>query len=205
VTDSAKGDGRARGGEDEDLAAWLRKLRNARDQDDSSESLQDKMMYQAIVEQHRAKNAQLLEGAISDDHAWQQMRFRLKREGLLQRSSWKTWVPVSLAAAVLAAVVLPTVLGSGVDVLVTEPQTLRGGGLSIQAPYPLTLAKSIAKDLKALDPSLKLHWFGGVATIDLDLEAGEIAQAEDIIRNKVPGSGVRLNQGFNRLEVSTVK
>lgn len=191
--------------EDDDAEVWIARLRASRSAEPTPDNEEDRAMYQAIVNYHREQEAELLKDAQSDDHAWQQMRFRLKKEGLLQSNPWKTWVPMAMAAAVLAAVVLPTLMGPGIDVLDTEPATLRGSGLSFQVQDPLKLAKAVAKDLKPLDPSLKLHWFGGVATIDVDLEAAELDQAEGMLRKQAPGREVRLNLGFNRLEFAAAK
>jgi hypothetical protein len=190
---------------EDDLADWLRQLRNAQHQEDSPATVENKAMYQAIVENHRADIAELLEDAQTDDHAWQQMRFRLKRENLLQPKRWKTWLPLAMAASILAVVMLPTLKGAGVEVLDSEPTALRGGAMAFQVADPLKQAKSVAKELKSLDPSLKLHWFGGVATIDVDLEAAELDPAEAILRQLVPTRAVRLAIGFNRLEFSGLK
>ena len=190
----------------DEAEAWLARLRASRSAKPTPDNEEDRAMVQAIIQHHKNQEAELLKDAQSSDQAWQQMRFRLKREGLLQYGNrWKTWVPMAMAAAVLAAVVLPALLGPSIDVLDTEPTTLRGGGLSFQASDPLKQAKAVAKDLKPLDPSLKLHWFGGVATIDVDLEAAELDQAEGVVRQQVSGREVRLNIGFNRLEFSAVK
>jgi len=191
--------------EDDDVDVWLARLRASRSTKPTADNEEDRAMYQAIIQHHRDQEAELLKDAQSNDHAWQQMRFRLKREGLLQSSPWKTWMPMAMAAAVLATVVLPTLMGPSIDVLDTEPATIRGSGLSFQVQDPLKLAKTVAKELKPLDPSLKLHWFGGMVTIDIDLDATELDQAEGIIRQQVPGREVRLNIGFNRLEFSAEK
>ena len=189
---------------EDDVDAWIARLRAARSADPSAGSVEDQAMRQAIIEYHQRQEAELLKDAQSHDHAWQQMRFRLKKEGLLQAATpWKTWVPVAMAAAILAVVALPSLMAPGIDVLGTEPATLRGGGHSFKVQDPLGVAKGIAKELKALDPGLKLHWVGGVATIDTDLEAAALDRAEDIVRSKVPpGKDIRLQPGFNRLELS---
>ncbi|MCW2314356.1 hypothetical protein [Rhodoferax antarcticus] len=192
--------------EDQDVESWFKQLRSSQTDEPTAANEEDRVMYQAIIQNHRQKDAELLEGAQSHDHAWQQMRFRLKREGLLQSfGAWKTWMPMAMAAALVAAVALPMLLVPGIDVLDTEPTMMRGSGLNFKVSQPLPVAKDVAKELKALDPELELHWYGGVATIDTDLEASELDQAEAIIRSKIPqGQGIRLNIGFNRLEFSAV-
>jgi hypothetical protein len=190
--------------DDEDGEAWIARLRAARTAEPTAANEEDRAMYQVIMRQHREEEAELLKDAQSDDHAWQQMRFRLKREGLLQTTSaWTTWVPVAMAAAVLAAVALPMLMAPGIDVLDSEPAVLRGGGQRFQVEDPLKVAKAVAKELKPNDPGLKLHWYRSVATIDTDLKAADLDRAEAILRSKVPaGKEVRLQLGFNRLEFS---
>jgi len=189
---------------DDDGEAWIARLRAARTADPTAANEEDRALYQVVMRQHREEEAELLKDAQSDDHAWQQMRFRLKKEGLLKTSNpWKTWVSMAMAAALLAAVALPSLMAPGINVLESEPATLRGGGQIFKVPDPLKVAKGVAKELKPLDPSLKLHWHGGVATIDTDLKAADLDRAEGIVSSKVPpGKDVRLQLGFNRLEFS---
>lgn len=186
---------------DDDGEAWIARLRAARTAEPTAANEEDRALYQVIMRQHREEEAELLKGAQSDDHAWQQLQFRLKKEGLLKTSNpWKTWVPMAMAAALLAAVALPSLMAPGIDVLESEPATLRGSGQVFPVPDPLKVAKAVAKELKSLDASLKLHWYGGVATIDTDLKAADLDRAEGIVSSKLPpGKNVRLQLGFNRL------
>lgn len=188
--------------EADDAEDWLARLRASRNAEPTAENEEDRAMYHAIIQHHQQQEAQLLKDAQSDDHAWQQMRFRLKKEGLFQAGiSWKTWMPMAMAAALLASVALPNLMPPGIDVLDSPPAALRGGGMSIKAHEPLKTAKRIAQKIKALDPNLRLHWFGGVATIDVELDANKLDQAEAIIRTvSEPGREIRLKPGFNRLE-----
>lgn len=191
---------------DDDVEVWIERLRSARTAEPTAANEEDRAMYKAIMRHHREEEAELIKDAQSDDRAWQQMRFRLRKEGLIQATNpWKTWAPVAIAAALLVAVALPTLITPGIDVLGSEPATLRGGGQNFQVQDPLKVAKAVAQELKLLDAGLKLHWHSGVATIDTDLKAADLDRAEAILRSKVPeGKNIRLQLGFNRLEFLTV-
>lgn len=229
---------------DEDVVdEWLAQLRASQFATPTDENEKDRILYQSIIRHHHRQETELLRDAPTDDQAWQQMRDRLKKEGLLQpKPQWKIWMPMSLVAAllsivrlpslmwqqvmgrwlhtegllrvgnqwkiwvtmtvsVLVTIVLSSMLTSGIVVLDTAPASFRGSGQIFKVHDPIRVATTIAKDLKTLDSTLKLHWFGGVATIDTELNANQLNQAESLVRNKLPQDReIRLSPGFNRLE-----
>lgn len=209
--------------DDDDVDAWIARLRAVKSAAPTAANEEDKATYEAIMRYHEQEEAQLLKGAQNESHAWQQMRFRLKKEGLLNtKSAMNSWLPMAMAAALLAAVAIPVWMDQGrnpsevsqrpvdslsyeVAVLDTEPATFRGGGQHFKADEPLKLAKVVAKELAKFDPGLKLHWYGGMATIDTDLKEADLDQAEAVLLNRAPEArAIRLQLGFNRLEFSAM-
>lgn len=206
--------------DDDDVDAWIARLRAVKSAAPTEANEEDKATYEAIMRYHEHEEAELLKDAQSESHAWQQMRFRLKREGLLNTGSTKNvWLPMAMAAALMAAIALPIWMDRGgepsqasrpvdspsyeVAILDTEPATVRGGGHHFKNDEPLKLARVVAKELAKFDPGLKLHWYGGMATIDTDLKETDLDQAEAVLHNRVPGArAIRLQLGFNRLEFS---
>lgn len=163
-------------------------------------------MQQIIISHHQRLEAERLKDAQSTEHAWQQLRFRLRREGLLKSpADWKTWAPVALAAGLLMALAVPLLMPAGINVQYTAPSSLRGGALHFEVRDPLDQAKDLAQQLKALDPAVKLHWFEGTATIDVRLQAAQLDQAEAMLRAALDTPDVRLHPGFNRLTLAAPK
>lgn len=164
---------------------------------------EERLMQQIIISHHLRLEAESLEGAPSTDHAWQQLRFRLKREGLLKsQPDWRTWAPMALAAGLLVAVAVPLLMPASINVQYTAPSSMRGGALHFEVRDPLGQAKDLATQLKALDPAVKLHWFEGTATIDMQLQATQLDQAEAMLRAALNTPQVRLQPGFNRLTLA---
>ncbi len=190
--------------DDADTDDWLLSLAGHH----TDTSIEDSAIRQAILGYHQRQNESSLASAslLSDDHAWQRMRFRLKREGLLaaQRQTWHIWAPAAMAAAVVLAVVMvPSLwqsqLPSPVVVSYADPPTLRSvSGIATQTMTdPLKTAQQIAARLHSFDPSVKLYWYEGVATLDFDVQPEQISDMLALLKPTHPQ--VVLRPGWNRV------
>ncbi len=90
--------------QDDDIERWLAELAGNGD----ASSAETRALRRAILrnaERRDADGERQLDSAASDEHAWQQLQFRLRREGILRGKMWVVGrVPMALAATVVLAV-----------------------------------------------------------------------------------------------------
>lgn len=186
--------------DDQDLEDWIRSLHSHAQPASSQDSHDPKALRHAILAHHRRHHHALLADALSDDHAWQRMQFRLKRS---RGTGWKKtgwWVPTAMAAALVMALTVPLMSHHSVAVIDGPPVALRGASAApIVVASPLKLAQAIARDMRALDPHIKLHWHQATATLDMSLEGHQLEAAEAVLTKHLPQTPLRLNMGQNRL------
>lgn len=200
---TAENDASAPGSHD-DIDAWLDRLSRGPRTDVLTPLTEESAMRRAILNFHQPAEESLLASAklADDDHAWQHMQFRLKREGLMaMRPAWRVWVPAAAAAMLLAAVVVPKMLhGPGNDVVLVsygEPPKLRGGFPEVASAEALEVAQQLATHLRKFDPAVRLFWYEGSATIDFEANAEQLEAIVQLIKPDFPN--VKLRAGWNRL------
>jgi hypothetical protein len=96
--------------DDEPVDDWLRNIAGRQDQrGDPSAADAGKVMRRRLEDELSAVRNAGLDGADSEERAVQQLRFKLRREGIgLGRPSRRPWWAAAAAAGLAAAVLLPT-------------------------------------------------------------------------------------------------
>jgi hypothetical protein len=193
---------------DDDLNAWLRGLSGEGAADSETVALA-----QAIARSHKAARTLSvdLQSPEAENHVWQQMRFRLRREGLLGKQEtehtgrirWQLWAPAAAVATIVAVLVVPNFWETEeplqVSVLNREAPNYRSGAArnEIASKDPLVSAQQFAQKLAKKQLAPTLYFYGGTATLDFDLPADQTqAVAKDLQRDY---SQINVQAGFNRL------
>lgn len=182
---------------DDDIEAWLRKLQR---KDGPVTDAEAEALRQAIAA-HAAQGEK--PAGDGDDHAWQQLRFRLRREGLVQggRPAWTRWVPAAAVATLALGVGLAVLWPPGDPELAFNPDappTLRGaaGQQEIVVADPRRGARRAAAIVGA--EARPLAWFHqDRATLDFEIDATRVAQTRKELQSEWPA--VAVQPGYNRL------
>lgn len=186
----------------DDPEEWLRALIKAKPGDGTGAEDELSLLRAAVVSHQQEVERQLLQNADSDDHAWQKMRFRLKREDLLtDRKTPLLWATALAASLVLGVVIVQRPTGDAIVALQVEPPVLRGAPPLARVDKPLDQARALAQALKSIDPALQLYWYADVATIDFSVTKERIIEAEERLNALPFQPQVRLNLGRNRVQL----
>lgn len=124
--------------------------------------------------------------AVSDaarQQQWEQLQFRVKREGLLQPAAkpwWRQWPAATglAAAVVLATVLVPTWRGDG-DPNYGDPPTMRGAAArhQVHASQPRKAAEAFAAALRVAGLKPGVYRRDKAYVVDIDLEPSQLAAA----------------------------
>lgn len=182
--------------DDDDTDGWVDRLRGAPGpRDAEAEALR------AAVRAHAERTEP--EPAASDDHAWQQLRFRLRREKLIAggKPAWRTWAPMAAAAMLMVALGLPVLMQPGLpDVPVREGEapTLRGGSEPQQFTVgdPLRTARKVAGIAARQNGRPVVYFHDGIATVDFEWNAAAAADDEKDLKRELPQAD--LQPGLHR-------
>jgi len=183
---------------DEDVDAWVNGLAGSPGAEPAGPQVQ--ALRRAVLAQYESQEL----SAATDDPAWQQLRFRLRRERLITagRPSWRVWVPAAAAAMLAVALAVPMLMPSGdADFPVGQdaPPVLRGGH-SAQELYvrdPLGSARKAARIVAQRQGRPVLHFHEGRSTLDFEIEAAAAAETEKELKREFPQAVVQ--SGLNRL------
>ena len=137
------------------------------------------------------------------ERRWQQLQFRLKREGLLEKPApsrrrfWQASVAVA-ATVVMAVVLFPRTGDEGP--FFDEPPTMRGDFTLVkrQDAKPRQAADALASGLKAAGLQPRQYQLGDTFTVDVELlpDASEAALAA------FKQAGLDAKAGITRVEIS---
>ena len=192
------GTGPEPGTDPDDIDTWIDQLSGAKPGAGADLQVLRRAIGAHVAREQAADQPRL----VADEHAWQQLRFRLRSEGLLAapRPAWRHWLPTAAAAAVLAALLLPAVLQDrrGFEVTAGDPPMLRGDTDTVlEGPNPLARAQLLARQLAERGARPLLYFHEGTATLDFELDAANIAAVDPLLRQELTGTRARI--GFNRL------
>ncbi|KNZ32626.1 MAG: hypothetical protein AD742_10380 [Methylibium sp. NZG] len=137
------------------------------------------------------------------ERRWQELQFRLKREGLLEQTApsrrrfWQASVAVA-ATVVMAVVLFPRIGDDGP--FYDEPPTMRGDFTLVkrQDAKPRQAADALATGLQAGGLQPRQYQLGNTFTVDVELlpDAGEAALAA------FKQAGLAAKAGITRVEIS---
>lgn len=137
------------------------------------------------------------------ERRWQQLQFRLRREGLSElplhsARSWRSragWA-AALAASVLLAAVLVLTMGEGTHY--TEPPVMRGEYevLSLADANPRGAAEALAQELRGMGLAITLHQRGKAYFLDAALDDSTLGAASERLRRL----GAKAQPGLLRIE-----
>jgi len=183
--------------DDDDIEAWVRKLSGK----DGAPDAETRALRRAI-EVHVQRQSSPPDAG-SDDAAWQQLRFRLRRERLVTggKPAWRTWIPAAAVAALVAVLGLPMLLPTpDPDVAVNygAPPVLRGaeGPQEIAVADPLKSARRAAV-IAGKQEGRPLVWFHeGRATVDFEMDPAAVAPTQKDMQREWPEAKVQ--PGLNR-------
>jgi hypothetical protein len=185
-------------GPDRETDAWVEGLAGR-----SADDREAQVLREAILAHGREQEQQAAPPEASDDAAWQRMRFRLRREGLVTggRPAWRTWVPASAVAALVLALAVPAFIGRGADdypFSTDEPPTMRGGPAvqEFSVADPLRSARKVAGIVSRQDPATRVYHHGGNATVDFELSPSAVTALNQELLREVPQSNVQ--PGYQR-------
>ncbi len=138
------------------------------------------------------------------ERRWQELQFRLKREGLLdkpgpsRRTVWQA--TAALVAIVVMAVVLVPRMGGDGDPIYDEPPTMRGGFVLVrrQDANPRQAAEALAASLKAGGVQPRLYQLGKTFTVDVEL----LPDADEAALAAVERAGLVAKVGITRVEIA---
>ena len=137
------------------------------------------------------------------ERRWQELQFRLRREGLLdkpgpsRRTVWQ--VSAALVATVVMAVVLVPLI-SGEKAIYDEPPTMRGGFVEVrrQDAQPRQAAEALAARLEASGVPARLYQLGRTFIVDVELPA----DADDAALAAMTQAGLAAKAGITRVEIA---
>lgn len=183
--------------QDDDIEAWLRKLQGKDGQPTDAEA---RALRQAIAARAAEIDKEVGQG---DDHAWQQLRFRLRREGLVQggRPAWARWVPAAAVATLAFGFGLAVLWPQGdADIAFSPdaPPVLRGAPMAppIAVADPQRSARRAAAIVGA--EARPAAWFHQErATLDFEIDAARVAQTQKELQRE--WLAVTIQPGYNRL------
>lgn len=193
-----------RSDDDDDLDEWLARLSDPSLQHDPELDA----LRRAIEKQHeRAEQTvdelQKAGQLMSDEHALQWIRFRLRQEGLAHRERrWRTWVPTAIAAMLIVALVLPLLMPgedySHIPVLEHAPPVFRNAHdvIEVKVRHPLNAARKFAEVAgEGARPVVYQH--EGLLTLDFEAKPSELERLNLEIARMAPDA--RLTTGLNRI------
>ncbi|WP_374403253.1 hypothetical protein [Niveibacterium sp.] len=155
----------------DDLDRWLAELAGqatTRDARSEAQTLRRVILNEASAE---------APPAVDDDHATEQLLFRLRREGLLKRRRLPAWgyaLAATLAAAAIGLVVLRENPTPAPDVVTYgEPPIWRGAfaQFEVRGPAPRMRAETLVGALRAEGVQADIYASGAVYTVDTELAA----------------------------------
>jgi len=146
---------------------------------------------------------------VDDDHAWQRLRFRLRREGLFEaaapvRRIWLPRVGLAMAAALMLTVALRFWPGGDASELFPltpgEPVVYRGGIvlLAVPAADPVRAARRLAAQLAKVGVRPVVQRDGARAVLDVDVDEARLAAVRDVV-NRAGIDGAKVAAGLLRL------
>lgn len=188
----------------DDLDMWLTRLSNPSLQDD-----QELDALRRAIDKHHERAEQTVDELqkagelLSDEHALQQLRFRLRQEGLAPRArKWRIWAPTAIAALLVVALVLPLLMPgedySHIPVLENAPPVFRNAHdvIEVKVRQPFKAAREFAEVAgEGARPIIYQH--EGLVTLDFEAKPSDLERLNPEIGRFAPG--MRLTPGLNRI------
>jgi hypothetical protein len=138
-----------------------------------------------------------------EQRRWEQLQFRLKREGLLAEPAgrwWRRWPAATglAAAALLSALLIPLWQGTNAPDY-DEPPIMKGeiDTRNVRATEPRRAAETLVKSLQQAGLKAALYQRDKTYVIDMVLAPEELAAAEPALR----ALGLQPRAGFARIEI----
>lgn len=193
-----------RSDDDDGLDEWLARLSDPSSQHDRELNALRRAIHKH--HEHAEQTVDELQKAgqlMSDEHALQQIRFRLRQEGLAHRERrWRTWAPTAIAAMLVVTLVLPLLmLGedySHIPVLEHTPPAFRNAHdvIEVKVRQPLNAARKFA-DVVGEGARPVVYQYEGRVTLDFEAKPSELERLNLEIARIDPDA--RLTRGLNRI------
>jgi len=189
---------------DDDIDRWVDQLAGQKRPDAPADEAAEVQALQRAIEARalrEAASAPLPEAnEAADAHAWQQLQFRMRGEGLLKpkRPAWLGWPSYAAAALLVLAVgvgvYLRPVDEPEVVVAMASPPKFRGElvQIDVTAAEPLAQAKRLARALQKLSAQPQVYFFEQRATVDFELVPAQRSAIErELAALAIPTAGLK--------------
>lgn len=200
--------------DDDDLDQWMDTLAGRKPASGAGQADPQAQALRAAVSRHAARiappPAAEADAKRAEDHAWQRLAFRLRREGPTGRTSvWaRPWLPAAMVATLILGIGVNIYWGGSNDasfaVSYTEAPQYRSGivVIDVTAARPVPSAQRLANAAQRFNASPRVYVFGGKAVLDLEVPADMVASLKkEFERNEVPTT--KLQAGLVRVVFAT--
>lgn len=191
---------------EEDIVGWVEQLADRDHAIASAEAL----VLRGVLSARAARERKQIDSEhgldLREEHALQRLRFRLRQEGLLNRSPrrWTFWLPAAAAAMLLAAVSVnlysPRSRGVEYAANLEEPPRYRGSveQVPVLTDQPLETARQLAHIMEKLGAQPRLYVWQGNAILDFEATPETLAALQrNPLTFRLPADALRA--GMNRL------
>lgn len=181
---------------EDDIDDWIDSLAGKaskhKKQDPEANAIRESIVRRLSSEGPTTEDSAAKEG---EEHAWQKLAFRMRREGLTGRSGWSSarLIPAAAAAALLATIGTTLLWGpseyENFPITETDAPRYRSAIVVIETSVtdPTRVARKLAHALEPFAAEPRIYVFGGRAVLDLNVNVSHISA----VKNEFEKSGVR--------------